>query len=119
MGNSTFKAGIGTALTATGALLQTNDIIQLLAIIITIIGGLITVLTGLAGICNAIKKWYEKHKEKVAAAKDDAAKQEELKAERMKEFEELFNKVIQNGQVIKQGAEDIKGALERKDRGTF
>ena len=30
--NKTFNASIGTALTATGALLQTNDIIQLLAI---------------------------------------------------------------------------------------
>lgn len=48
---------VGTALSATGTWLQTNDILQTISLIITIIGGIITFIV--IPVLNAIKKAKE------------------------------------------------------------
>lgn len=58
MNNETYIGGaIGTALSAVGTAMQTNDILQTISLVITIIGGLITF------IIVPLVNWHRKAKE--------------------------------------------------------
>lgn len=80
---------IGTSVSATGTALQTNEVLQTISLIITILGGLITIVFALLG-------WYQKAKADGKITKD--------------EIEEAVD-------IIKEGTEDIKDALDDKKKG--
>ena len=80
---------IGTSVSATGTALQTNEVLQTISLIITILGGLITIVFALLG-------WYQKAKADGKIDKD--------------EIEEAVD-------IIKEGTEDIKDALDDKKKG--
>ncbi len=50
----------GTALSATGTAMQPNDVLQTISIIITIAGGVVTLIFGILGLVDRIKKWHSK-----------------------------------------------------------
>lgn len=79
----------GTLLSATGTALQTNDVLQTISLIITIIGGLLTIVM-------ALLAWYNK------AKKDGKIDKEEVK--------EAID-------IIQEGSENIKQALDDKKKG--
>ena len=80
---------IGTSVSATGTALQTNEVLQTISLIITILGGIITIVFALLG-------WYQKAKADGKITKD--------------EIEEAVD-------IIKEGTEDIKDALDDKKKG--
>lgn len=80
---------IGTSVSATGTALQTNEVLQTISLIITILGGIITIVFALLG-------WYQKAKADGKIDKD--------------EIEEAVD-------IIKEGTEDIKDALDDKKKG--
>ena len=88
MKNELIGGSVGTALSAVGTGLQTNDVLQTISLIITIIGGLITF------IIVPLVTWYKN------AKKDGKIDADEL--------EEGVNIVID-------GSEKIKGQVEDKD----
>lgn len=57
MKNSIITGTIGTSLSAVGTAIQTNDILETISIIITIIGGIITF------IIVPLVSWYKKSKQ--------------------------------------------------------
>lgn len=66
MNNETYIGGaIGTALSAVGTATQTNDILQTISLVITIIGGLITF------IIVPLLNWHRKAKEDGKIDKDE------------------------------------------------
>ena len=79
---------VGTSVSATGTALQTNEVLSTISIVITIIGGLITIVM-------ALVNWYNNAKKDGKIDKD--------------EINEAAN-------IIKHGAEDIKQALDDKDK---
>ena len=79
---------IGTALSAVGTGLQTNDILQTISLIITIVGGLITF------IIVPLVTWYKN------AKKDGKIDAEELE---------------EGVKIVIDGSEKIKGQVEDKD----
>lgn len=80
---------IGTSVSATGTALQTNEVLQTISLIITILGGIITIVFALYG-------WYQKAKADGKIDKD--------------EIKEAVD-------IIKEGTEDIKDALDDKKKG--
>ena len=80
---------IGTSVSATGTALQTNEVLQTISLIITILGGVITIVFALLG-------WYQKAKADGKIDKD--------------EIKEAVD-------IIKEGTEDIKDALDDKKKG--
>jgi len=81
--------GIGTLLSATGTALQPNEVLQIISLIITIIGALVT--TGFT-----LYSWWKKAKADGKIDKD--------------EVKEAID-------IIQDGAEDIKDALDDKKKG--
>ena len=80
---------VGTSVSATGTALQTNSVLSTISLIITIIGGLIT-------IAMALINWFEKAKADGKIDKDE----------------------IKEGlEIIEQGAKDIKDNLDDKKKG--
>ena len=79
---------VGTALSAVGTGLQTNDVLQTISLIITIIGGLITF------IIVPLVTWYKN------AKKDGKIDADELK---------------EGVKIVIDGSEKIKGQVEDKD----
>lgn len=90
MKNELIGGSIGTALSAVGTGLQTNDVLQTISLIITIIGGLITF------IIVPLLTWYKN------AKKDGKIDKEEI--------DEAINIVVD-------GSEKIKGDVEEKKEG--
>ena len=82
-------SSLGTILSATGTATQTNEVLQTISLIITIIGGLLT-------IAMALVAWYNK------AKKDGKIDKEEVK--------EAID-------IIQEGGENIKNALNDKKKG--
>ena len=89
MKNELIGGGIGTLLSATGTAIQPNEVLQTISLIITIIGGLIT-------ITFAIITWYKN------AKKDGKIDKEEVK--------ELID-------IVQDGTENIKESLDDKKKG--
>ena len=88
MKNELIGGSIGTALSAVGTGLQTNDVLQTISLIITIIGGLITF------IIVPLVTWYKNAKKDGKIDKD--------------EIEDAIDIVVE-------GSEKIKGQVEDKD----
>ena len=89
MKNELIGGGIGTLLSATGTAIQPNEVLQTISLIITIIGGLITIVF-------AVITWYKN------ATKDGKIDKEEV--------EELID-------IVQDGTENIKDALDDKKKG--
>ena len=87
MKNEIITGTIGTGLSAIGTATQTNEILQTISLIITIIGGLITF------IVLPILNWYNK-------AKQDG----KIDAEEIKE----------GVQIITDGSEKVKDEIDKK-----
>lgn len=87
MKNELIGGSIGTALSAVGTGLQTNDVLQTISLIITIIGGLITF------IIVPLLTWYKN------AKKDGKIDAEELE---------------EGVKIVIDGSEKIKGQVEDK-----
>lgn len=81
---------IGTALSAVGTGLQTNEVLQTISLVITIIGGLITF------IIVPLANWYKN------AKKDGKIDKDELK--------DVVNIVVE-------GSEKLKGEIDDKKEG--
>ena len=80
---------IGTSVSATGTAIQPNEILQTISLIITILGGIITIVFALIG-------WWQRAKQDGKIDKD--------------EIKEAVD-------IIKEGTEDIKDALDDKKKG--
>lgn len=78
--NELIGGGIGTALSAIGTGLQTNDVLQTISLVITIIGGLITF------IIVPLVNWYNKAKKD---GKIDSEEIEELTKDISKGLNEI------------------------------
>ena len=89
MNKEVIGAGAGTLLSATGTALQTNEVLSTIQLVITIIGGLLT-------IAMALLNWWKN------AKKDGKIDKEEIKAKLLKEIEfekseiERGNKMLSN-----------------------
>lgn len=79
---------IGTALSAIGTGLQTNEVLQTISLVITIIGGLITF------IIVPIANWYKN------AKKDGKIDKDELK--------DVVDIVVEGSEKLKDGIDQIK-----------
>ena len=90
MKNELIGGSIGTALSAVGTGLQTNDVLQTISLIITIIGGLITF------IIVPLLTWWKNAKKDGKIDKD--------------EIEDAIDIVVD-------GSEKIKGEVEEKKEG--
>ena len=88
MKNELIGGSVGTALSAVGTGLQTNDVLQTISLIITIIGGLITF------IIVPLVTWYKN------AKKDGKIDADELE---------------EGVKIVIDGSEKIKGQVEDKD----
>lgn len=82
-------AGAGTILSATGTAFQTNEVLSTIQLVITIIGGVIT-------IAMALLNWWKN------AKKDGKIDKEEIK--------DAID-------IIQEGGENIKNALDDKKKG--
>ena len=80
---------IGTSVSATGTAIQPNEILQTISLIITILGGIITIVFALIG-------WWQR------AKKDGKIDKEEVK--------ELID-------IVQDGTENIKESLDDKKKG--
>ena len=88
MKNELISGSIGTALSAVGTGLQTNDVLQTISLIITIIGGLITF------IIVPLVTWWKN------AKKDGKIDADELK---------------EGAKIVIDGSEKIKDETEKKE----
>ena len=89
MNKEVVGSGVGTLLSATGTALQTNEVLSTIQLIITIIGGLIT-------IAMALLNWWKN------AKKDGKIDKDEVK--------DAID-------IIQEGGENIKQALDDKNKG--
>ena len=89
MKNEIIGGAIGTAISATGTAMQPNEVLQIISLVITIIGGLITT-------AFALWTWWKN------AKKDGKIDEEEVK--------EAID-------IVQDGAENIKQALDDKKKG--
>lgn len=89
MKNELIGGGVGTLLSATGTAIQPNEVLQTISLVITILGGLITIIF-------AVITWYKN------AKKDGKIDKEEVK--------ELID-------IVQDGTENIKEALDDKKKG--
>lgn len=74
--------GAGTALSATGTALQTNDVLQTISLIITILGGLITF------IIIPLYNWYKKSKKDGRITKEEIDEGLDTLVEGINDFKE-------------------------------
>ena len=89
MNKEVIGAGAGTILSATGTALQTNEVLSTIQLVITIIGGLLT-------IAMALLNWWKN------AKKDGKIDKDEVK--------DAID-------IIQEGGENIKQALNDKNKG--
>lgn len=88
--NELIGGTIGTALSAVGTGLQTNDILQTISLVITIVGGLITF------IVVPLISWYTK------AKKDGKIDKEEIK---------------EATDIVIEGSQDLKDEIDKQKKG--
>ena len=91
MKNELISGSVGTVLSAIGTGLQTNEVLQTISLIITIIGGLITF------IIMPLISWYKKSKDNDGKISND-------------EVQEVI-KIITNG------SEKIKEQIDNNEKG--
>jgi hypothetical protein len=96
----TIATATGTALAAVGTSIQPDEILRYVSLIITIIGGLITLVTAIWGLVAKIKAW---HKKAMEDGKIDDAEKEELKG--------IIKEGINDG---KQAIDDINKQIKKK-----
>jgi len=96
----TIITAVGTAASAVGTALQPDEVLRYISIIITIIGGLITLITAIWGLVAKIKAW---HKKAMEDGKIDESEKEELKG--------IIKEGISEG---KQALDTIKNATKKK-----
>lgn len=87
--------GIGTALSAVGTGLQTNEVLQTISLVITIIGGLITF------IIVPLVNWYK-----------NAKKDGKIDADELKEGVKI---VTEGSQSVKDKIEEVKQLDQREE----
>lgn len=80
---------IGTSVSATGTAIQPNEVLQTISLIITILGGIITIVFALLG-------WWQRAKQDGKIDKD--------------EIKEAID-------ILQEGGENIKNALDDKKKG--
>ena len=82
-------SAVGTSVSATGTAIQPNEVLQTISLIITILGGIITIVFALVG-------WYQRAKADGKIDKD--------------EIKEAID-------ILQEGGENIKDALDDKKKG--
>ena len=87
----TIASATGTVMSAVGTSIQPDEILRYVSLIITIIGGIITLVTAIWGLVDKIKAWHKKAMEDGKITKEEA--------------EEL-------GGIIKEGIIDGKQTIE-------
>ena len=87
----TIASAIGTTFAAVGTSIQPDEVLRYVSLIITIIGGIITLVTAIWGLVAKIKAWHKK------AMEDGKITREE--------YDEL-------GNIVKEGINDGKQAIE-------
>ena len=88
MNKALITGGIGTSLSVVGTALQTNEVLQTISLIITIVGGIISF------IVVPILNWYNK------AKKDGKITADEIK---------------DGAEIIADGSEKLKDEIEKKE----
>lgn len=96
----TIASATGTIMSAVGTSLQPDEVLRYISLVITIIGGLITLVTAIWGLVVKIKAWHKKAMEDGVI--DDAEK-EELKG--------IVKEGINEG---KQALDTISNATKKK-----
>ena len=92
MNNETYIGGaIGTALSAVGTATQTNDILQTISLVITIIGGLITF------IIVPLVNWHRKAKEDGKIDKEEIGEAIDIVADGSKKITDEINDKKEEG----------------------
>ena len=89
MKNEFITGLVGTGLSAVGTGLQPNELLEIISLVITIIGGLITF------VIIPLINWYKQSKQDGKITKDE---------------------IKEGVDIIKDGAEKVKGEIERKDK---
>lgn len=89
MNKETLGAGIGTAISATATIAQTNELFEYIQLIITIIGVIITVVMAIINGVSKLKSWFNK-------AKKDGKIDEDEKKEALEIAKESFNDIKEN-----------------------
>lgn len=87
----TIVSATGTIMSAVGTSIQPDEVLRYVSLVITIVGGLITLVTAIWGLIAKIKAW---HKKAMEDGKIDDAEKEELKG------------------IIKEGIDEGKQALD-------
>jgi flagellar motor component MotA len=88
MSKETLGSAIGTSISAIGTGMQSNELLQTISLVITILGGIITILM-------ALTKWWKD------AKKDGKITKEELK---------------EGGKIVKDNIEDLLDDLTKEDK---
>lgn len=96
----TIASATGTIMSAVGTSIQPDEILRYVSLIITIIGGIITLVTAIWGLVAKIKAW---HKKAMEDGKIDKAEMEELGG--------IVTEGISEG---KQALDTIKNATKKK-----
>lgn len=96
----TIASATGTIMSAVGTSIQPDEILRYVSLIITIVGGLITLVTAIWGLVAKIKAW---HKKAMEDGKIDESEKEEL--------EGIIKEGISEG---KQAFDTIKNATKKK-----
>lgn len=92
MRNECIASAFGTAVSATGTALQPNDVLQTISLVVTIIGGVIT-------IGSMLYMWYKKAKEDGKITKDEIEEGAKILTDATKEFVDNVKKGKDNGKV--------------------
>lgn len=87
----TIASATGTVMSVIGTSIQPDEVLRYVSLVITILGGLITLATAIWGLVAKIKAW---HKKAMEDGKIDDAEKEELKG------------------IIKEGINDGKQAID-------
>lgn len=61
----------GTGIAAVGTALQTDQVMMYISLVITIAGGIITLITGIVGLIARIKAWHKKAMEDGKITKEE------------------------------------------------
>ena len=96
----TIASAVGTTFAAVGTSIQPDEVLRYVSLIITIIGGLITLVTAIWGLVAKIKAWHKKAMEDGKITKE--------------EFDELGNIVKEGISDGKQAIDDINKQIKKK-----
>ena len=93
MRNEYIYGSVGVATSAAGTAMQTNDVLQTISLVITIIGGLITF------VFVPLYNWYKQAKKDGKITKDEIKDAAKTLEEGVKEFADNVKKGEDNGKV--------------------